>query len=92
MALEIDFKHTPMGFSSPAIVKNCYVRIDSINGTKNKLSLTVSFYNKSNNLMIVAHQNLYEFFPNINDNSQNFIKQGYEHLKTLPEFTGATDC
>lgn len=92
MALEIDFKYTPMGFSSPAILRSAYVRIDSINGTKNKLSLTVSFYNKANDSMIVAHQNLYEFHPNVNSDSQNFIKQGYDHLKTLPEFAGATDC
>jgi len=25
-------------------------------------------------------------------NGQNPIKQAYEHLKTLPEFAGATDC
>ncbi len=23
---------------------------------------------------------------------ENFIKQAYEHLKTLPEFEGAEDC
>lgn len=92
MALEIDFKHTPMGFSSPAILKNAYVRIDSINGTKNKLFLTVGFYNKANDSMIVAHQSLFEFHPSVDVNSQNFIKQGYDHLKTLPEFEGATDC
>jgi hypothetical protein len=92
MALEIDLKHTPIGFSSPAILRNAYVRIDSINGTKNKLFMTVGFYNKANDLMIVAYQNLYEFYPNVNDDSQNFIKQGYEHLKTLPEFAVAIDC
>jgi hypothetical protein len=92
MALEIDFKHTPIGFSSPAILRNAYVRIDSINGTKNKLFMTVGFYSKSNDLMLVAHQNLYEFCPNVNDDSQNFIKQGYDYLKTLSEFQSAIDC
>jgi hypothetical protein len=92
MALEIDFRYTPAGFESPAVLKNAYARIDSVNGTKNHLSLMVSFYNKSNNLMIVAHQNAYEFEPSINNDAQNFIKQGYDYLKTLPEFADAIDC
>jgi hypothetical protein len=32
----------------------------------------------------------YKFAPNLD--GANFIKQAYEHLKTLPEFSGATDC
>ena len=32
----------------------------------------------------------YSFTPNLD--GQNFIAQAYNHLKTLPEFSGATDC
>lgn len=30
------------------------------------------------------------FTPNLE--GENFIKQGYEYLKTLPEFAGCVDC
>jgi hypothetical protein len=33
---------------------------------------------------------MYSFAPDLN--GKNFIAQAYEHLKTLPEFAGATDC
>jgi hypothetical protein len=32
----------------------------------------------------------YQFTPNMN--SDNFIKQAYLHLKSLPEFADAVDC
>jgi hypothetical protein len=32
----------------------------------------------------------YSFVPEMKNS--NFIAQAYEHLKTLPEFAGATDC
>jgi hypothetical protein len=35
-------------------------------------------------------QKQFVFAPNLD--GPNFIKQAYEHLKTLPEFDGAVDC
>jgi hypothetical protein len=32
----------------------------------------------------------YRFAPSLD--GKNFITQAYEHLKTLPEFAGATNC
>lgn len=32
------------------------------------------------------------FEHNINTDSTNIIRQGYEYLKTLPEYTDAIDC
>jgi len=32
------------------------------------------------------------FTPSVSDGSTNFIQQGYEYLKTLPEFADAVDC
>lgn len=33
------------------------------------------------------------FVPlSVEDDAPNFIKQAYLHLKTLPDFEGATDC
>jgi hypothetical protein len=30
------------------------------------------------------------FIPSLDES--NFIRQAYQHLKTLPEFAGAVDC
>jgi hypothetical protein len=92
MALQVNFKHTPIGFDTPAVLNEAYLRVDSLSGTKNKLFVTVGFYNKKNNEMVLAQQNIFEFNPNVENNSSNFIAQAYAHLKTLPEFAGATDC
>lgn len=37
-----------------------------------------------------ARTDRYQFDYNIN--GENPVKQAYAHLKTLPEFAGATDC
>jgi hypothetical protein len=34
----------------------------------------------------------YQFVPSVADGAPNFIRQAYLHLKSLPEFAGATDC
>jgi hypothetical protein len=34
----------------------------------------------------------YKFFPDVTTGSVNFAQQAYEYLKTLPEFSDATDC
>jgi hypothetical protein len=34
---------------------------------------------------------MFFFKPSIEENAPNFIKQGYLHLKTLPEFADAID-
>lgn len=62
-----------------------YIKIDSITGNKNWLSFVVSF-NKSNKLA----ERTFSFQPDIE--GPNFVKQAYLYLKTLPEFSDATDC
>jgi hypothetical protein len=65
-----------------------YIKVTSVAGTKEAFSASVSFTdNQSGNL--VLHKQ-YEFPLDLN--GPNPIKQAYEYLKTLPEFTDATDC
>lgn len=71
--------------------KNCYIKITSISGDKEKLSINVNFYETADKEEIIDKKN-YQFTPLIEDNSDNFIKQGYEYLKTLDEFKDAEDC
>lgn len=69
---------------------NCYIQITNIEGDKNKMSLEVtSFENDTKeNVLNVSY---YTFEPIVTSHSKNFIKQGYEYLKTLEEYADATD-
>jgi hypothetical protein len=68
------------------LTANAYCRIDNINGSKELLHATVGFYADSLRL----DRKVFDFTPSLEGG--NFIRQAYEHLKTLPEFAGATDC
>lgn len=63
-----------------------YWRIDSIDGNKNSVNIKANAY--VNNVQVDGFSAL--FVPDLD--GTNFIKQAYEHLKSLPEFAGAVDC
>ena len=69
------------------ILANCYIKVDGVDASKEIASISVSI-SVSNETRIVRK---YTFMPSVSSGSSNFIKQAYEHLKTLPEFAGATD-
>lgn len=64
---------------------NAYIKVQSVQGSKDQVGVVVSF--SGNNAWF---QRLYSFTPSLE--GPNFIRQAYEHLKTLSEFAGATDC
>ena len=66
-----------------------YIRVQHVAGTKHSVAATVAFL-QGNGAGELYKSNSYSFTPNMD--SANFIAQAYEHLKTLPEFAGATDC
>ena len=68
-----------------------YVMIKSIRGNKSKISLQVVFYADNSKEQDIEYKQ-YTFTPSVADGSTNFIQQGYEYLKTLPEFADAVDC
>lgn len=72
------------GFQSQ--VDNIKLQITNINGNKNNVSFTLSFLFEDR---LLKTEN-YDFVPDLNS-SDNFIKQAYNHLKTLDEFSGAED-
>ena len=82
MALQTDYTHNGIA------VQNCYCRVLSVQGGKAALTAEVSFHASS------EHQAFYSkaigFVPDMD--GDNFIKQAYQFLKTLPEFSDATDC
>lgn len=71
------------------IVSNAYHRIDKLEGAKNLINILVGTYNESVDRLI-KNEN-YLFIPNLDNGSENFFKQGYDYLKTLPEFANSVD-
>lgn len=75
-------------------INNSYGRIDDFNGNKQGMDFTfIYFVNKqaSDDGELPFKKETHHFIPNVNDAASNYHKQGYEHLKTLPEFQTAID-
>jgi hypothetical protein len=65
--------------------KEAYIKVVSVSGTKNEASANVEAKTD-----IGSSYSAFVFIPNMD--GPNFIKQAYEHMKTLPEYSGAQDC
>lgn len=74
------------------VVPNAYHKIDSIGGDKNQIFITLGIYTDATNNKKWLTTKTYSFVPDVSDVTDNFIKQGYEYLKTLDEFADAVDC
>lgn len=75
-------------------VTNAYAKIGFINGNKEWLNMTLDYFmdqQSSNENKGIIKRTDFTFIPSIEDNSPNFIKQGYEYLKSLSEFQDAID-
>jgi hypothetical protein len=74
-------------------VNNTYAKIVLFSGTKELVSLTVFYYSKkpsSDEQVVRFHSDNFNFVPSLD--GANFIEQGYNFLKTLPQFADAQDC
>lgn len=71
-------------------IDNAYVKIINTSGDKSNVSINVGIYTGEDNDILVKTEQ-YFFKPDLDSNSPNFIKQGYEYLKTLPKFADAVD-
>lgn len=65
-----------------------YIKVDSLSGNKKEMCIAIGIYREKDGQKISNQQAA--FSPNLN--GKNFIAQAYEHLKTLSEFSDATDC
>lgn len=74
-------------FGIDVVLENTYCKVSSIAATKEDATATVAFLSGPDGNLY--KQKEYQFAPNMDGG--NFIKQAYEHLKTLPEFAGAAD-
>ena len=76
-------------------LNDAYIKIDEQSGTKESLNLRVRNYvskNAREQGRDWVSEAIYTFTPSVEDGSLNFIRQGYEYLKTLPEFEDAVDA
>lgn len=85
-------------------VNQIYIRIDRYSGELNVCSFIIGFYFKKEVVIggetVFEYVNLnfpqrpYHFIVNESEDEKDFNvrKQGYEYLKTLPEFVGCEDC
>ncbi|OMD69193.1 hypothetical protein BSK48_17100 [Paenibacillus odorifer] len=80
--------------NSGIIASKAYARIASFSGTKAQLSVILEYFinqqaAEGNKESLMSEQ--FYFTPSVEDGSYNFIRQGYEYLKSLPKFKDALD-
>jgi hypothetical protein len=77
-------------FGEDTEIKNAYIKVAEVLFSKKKAIGKVHFYKDGTELPISI--DTFIFDSSVSDNSKNAIAQGYEYLKTLPEFADAVDC
>lgn len=75
-------------FDIEVSIPNVYIRIDNISGGKLFLNITASYKKGVDQEPFKTFT--FSFAPTLD--GANFIAQGYDYLKTLPEFADAVDC
>jgi hypothetical protein len=88
MAIKKTIEKTAQGFQGKLFLENAYCKISKVEWSKQDTAVTVLI--QESNSAAVLESRHFVFTPNL-DNG-NIIAQAYNHLKTLPEFAGATDC
>ena len=85
MALKKAIVKTLPGFTGKLTAANAYFKIEQVFGNKLDVSLVVGGYVGD----VRVSGETYNFTPDMEKG--NFIAQGYDYLKTLPEFSEAVD-
>lgn len=88
MALKNDY--TVIVGGKDVLFSNAYHQITFDNGTKYDRFIEVTTFSTPKKDHVVQRKQ-YRFVPSVEDNAPNFIKQGYEYLKTLPDYVDAFD-
>lgn len=72
-------------------IPSAYIRVNNFSGNKDNIAFNVGFYGSAdeNGQREMFEQKAYQCAYVLN--GENAVKQAYEHLKTLPEFTGALE-
>jgi hypothetical protein len=80
--------------SNGLIVENAYGKIETVGGGKMGAVIELKFYKDfvASTSKVAVRQDYINFVPNTDEKASNFIKQGYEYLKTLDDYADAIDC
>ena len=65
-----------------------YIKVSSVHVTKSNGTAIVSFHAQQDKEAFQSKSYVFDY----DLDAANPIRQAYNHLKSLPEFTGATDC
>jgi hypothetical protein len=75
-------------FNTEAIFENAYINVNNVKIEKAYANAIFYIFKKKNGQLL--NQKAYSFDYDLN--GENPIKQAYQFLKTLPEFSDAVDC
>ena len=89
MALSKTIQFKPSGFVDDITVSSAYHRVTTLSGNKHGINFKIDVLQTTESIEPL-YTKQYSFAPQMDGG--NFIKQAYDHLKTLPEFAGAVDC
>jgi hypothetical protein len=87
MALQQSLSATT-NLNTQVIFPKAYVKVEKVTGNCTLLEISLAIYTAKNETLIENKKYLH--IPDAEGG--NFVKQSYEFLKTLPEFSDATDC
>jgi hypothetical protein len=75
-------------FQEFSIFENAYLKVTSFSGSKETISFNLGAFKEKNGVLLQKQ----EFVIPHDLEGFNPLKQAYEHLKSLPEFSDAIDC
>lgn len=90
MALTKTYTKTENLFDGALEIPSAYWKVESVTSTKTESSCVVSISRIIEDNQTAVETKQYSFTTDMQ--GDNPIRQAYKHLKTLPEFAGATDC
>jgi len=94
MALKMKMKYSSV-HGVDVELDAAYIRVESVQCKKDFANMSVFYYQSQGAFNADRPEfdsEFISFVPSVSDGAENFIKQGYEHLKTLPKFQNAIDC
>lgn len=80
----------PNNFGQTTQIVDAYIKVSSVLFTKSSSMATIEYKEQKDSAPIYVESE--NFVSNVEDGSENAIKQAYVFLKTLPRFIGAIDC
>lgn len=72
------------------VYRNAYIKVVSNTVSKITSLAKVAFYEDQTGQIFKTEE--YGFVTNLENTTENSLKQAYEHVKKLPDFAGAIDC